>query len=96
MSKELLLNSIVICRNESEKVMIESSVNSVRVSILIKQADDVEKILAKKFTSFLMQRAEHFIIMRRKAMTVSISGLLIMNLDKAADLRNILTLGVLN
>jgi actin related protein 2/3 complex subunit 4 len=74
MSKELLLNPIVICRNESEKVMIESSVNSVRVSILIKQADDIEKILAKKFTSFLMQRAEHFIIMRRKAMDVRCSS----------------------
>jgi actin related protein 2/3 complex, subunit 4 len=47
--------------------MIEPSVNSVRVSIKIKQSDEVEEILCHKFTRFLMQRSEHFIIMRRKA-----------------------------
>ena len=85
MSKELLLTPVTICRNEDEKVLIKPSVNSVRMSILIKQADEIEVILAKKFTvsqlaakiptvpelcvllqAFLMQRAEHFIIMRRK------------------------------
>ena len=50
MSKELLLTPVTICRNEEEKVLIEPSVNSVRMSILIKQADDIEKILTKKFT----------------------------------------------
>lgn len=38
----------------------------MRVSIKIKQADEIEEILCRKFTSFLMQRAEQFIIMRRK------------------------------
>ncbi|CAM9582777.1 unnamed protein product, partial [Chrysoparadoxa australica] len=66
-SKELLLNPITICRNEQEKALIESSINSVRISISIKQADEVEAILCRKFTRFLMQRSEHFIIMRRKA-----------------------------
>lgn len=33
-------------------MLIESSVNSVRVSIGIKQADDIEQILAKKFRYF--------------------------------------------
>jgi hypothetical protein len=65
-SKELLLNPLTICRTETERVLIEPSVNAVRVSILIKQADDTERILCHKFTSFLMQRAEQFIIMRRK------------------------------
>jgi actin related protein 2/3 complex subunit 4 len=37
-SKELILNPITICRSEREKCRIEASVNSVRVSIMIKQA----------------------------------------------------------
>jgi len=65
--KELLLNPLLITRTEREAVLIEPSINSVRISIRIKQADDMEKILVKKFTSFLMKRAEQFIILRRKA-----------------------------
>ena len=65
-SKEVLLNPIVIARTDQEKCLIEGSVNSVRVSFAIKQADEIERILTKKFTSFLMQRSEQFIIMRRK------------------------------
>ena len=37
-SKELLLTPVVVSRNEKEKVQIEGSVNSIRVSIAIKQA----------------------------------------------------------
>lgn len=36
-NKELLLNPVTICRNEKERILIEPSVNSVRVSIMIKQ-----------------------------------------------------------
>ncbi|CAG0916190.1 unnamed protein product [Notodromas monacha] len=64
--KELLLNPVIISRNEREKVLIEASVNSVRVSIAIKQADDIEKILCHKFMRFMMMRAENFTILRRK------------------------------
>jgi actin related protein 2/3 complex, subunit 4 len=66
-SQELVLNPIVIAKSDTERCMIEPSVNSVRVSIKIKQSDEVEEILCHKFTRFLMQRSEHFIIMRRKA-----------------------------
>ncbi|KAJ3377291.1 Arp complex subunit [Lobulomyces angularis] len=65
-SKEVLLNPIVISRNENESVLIEGSINSVRFSIKIKQTDDIEKILCHKFTRFLMMRAENFVILRRK------------------------------
>ncbi|KAG6583280.1 ARP2/3 complex 20 kDa subunit [Phytophthora cinnamomi] len=65
MSKELLLNPVLICRNEQEKCLIEPSINSTRVSICIKKADEIETILSHKFNRFLMQRAEQFIIMRR-------------------------------
>ena len=65
-SKELLLQPLVITRSERESVLIEPSINSVRVSVRIKQADELERLLAGKLTRFLMQRAEHFVILRRK------------------------------
>jgi actin related protein 2/3 complex subunit 4 len=71
-SKELILNQVIVSRTENETCLIEPSINSVRVSIKIKQADEIEEILCHKFTRFLMQRAEQFIIMRRKAVDVSV------------------------
>ena len=65
-SRDLLLQPITISRNENERTLIEASINSVRVSICIKQADEIEEILTHKFTRFLMQRAEQFVILRRK------------------------------
>lgn len=65
-SPEVLLNPLTVSRNENERVFIEPSVNSVRVSIRIKQADEIEGILVHKFTRFLTQRAEAFFILRRK------------------------------
>ena len=55
-STELLLNPVIISRNEKEKVFIEPSINSIRVSIAIKQADEIEKLLCHKFTGFMMRR----------------------------------------
>ncbi|XP_043284802.1 actin-related protein 2/3 complex subunit 4 [Venturia canescens] len=65
MSKELLLTPVVISRNDKEKVLIEASINSMRISIAVKQVDDLEKILTHKFTRFMMMRAENFMILRR-------------------------------
>lgn len=69
-SPEVILNPLTVSRNENEKVLIEPSVNSVRVSIRIKQADEIEHILVHKFTRFLTQRAESFFILRRKPVKV--------------------------
>uniref|UniRef100_A0A452IA65 Actin related protein 2/3 complex subunit 4 n=1 Tax=Gopherus agassizii TaxID=38772 RepID=A0A452IA65_9SAUR len=69
-SKELLLQPVIISRNEKEKVLIEGSINSVRVSIAVKQADEIEKILCHKFMRFMMMRAENFFILRRKPVEV--------------------------
>ena len=63
--KELLLKPLLICRNENERTLIETSINSVRVSIKVKQADELEVILTKKFLGFLTQRAEQFSVLRR-------------------------------
>ncbi|XP_065840496.1 actin-related protein 2/3 complex subunit 4 [Oscarella lobularis] len=65
-NKEILLTPIVVSRNEKERVLIEGSINSLRVSIGIKQADEIEKILCHKFMRFMMMRAENFVILRRK------------------------------
>ena len=40
---ELILNPMIIARNENEKILIESSINSIRILIKIKQADEIEK-----------------------------------------------------
>lgn len=69
-SPELLLNPLTVSRNAEERVLVEPSVNSVRVSIRIKQADEIEHILVHKFTRFLTQRAEAFFVLRRKAVEV--------------------------
>jgi len=65
-NKELLLNPLIVSRNKNERVLIEGSVNSLRISIGIKQADDVEQILCKRFMRFMTQRADNFVILRRK------------------------------
>ena len=69
-SRELLLQPVVIARSDKEKCLIEGSINSVRVSIKIKQIDDVERVLIDRFSRFLAQRADEFIILRRKAVEV--------------------------
>eukprot|EP01138_Halocafeteria_seosinensis_P016358 gb/GECG01016689.1/.p1 GENE.gb/GECG01016689.1/~~gb/GECG01016689.1/.p1 ORF type:complete len:172 (+),score=16.80 gb/GECG01016689.1/:1-516(+) len=65
-SKTVLLNPLTVARNEKEKVLIEPSINSVRINIKIKQSDHMERIIARRFASFMMQRAEKFAVMRRK------------------------------
>jgi actin related protein 2/3 complex subunit 4 len=61
----------VISRNENERVLIEGSVNSIRISIAIKKSDELEKILSHKFMRFMMMRADNFVILRRKPVKVS-------------------------
>jgi actin related protein 2/3 complex, subunit 4 len=62
-----------IARNENEQVLIEPSINSIRISIKIKQADEIERILAHKLTRFFTGRAESFIILRRKPVPVELT-----------------------
>jgi actin related protein 2/3 complex subunit 4 len=64
-NKEVLLQPLCISRNAQEKCLIEGSINSIRVSIGIKQSDEMEKVLVDRFSRFLSQRAEEFRILRR-------------------------------
>ena len=76
-SKEVLLNPVTISRNQQEKVLIEPSINSTRISVCLKKADELEFLLAKIFMSFLQQRAEHFLVLRRKPVSVSLVPLIL-------------------
>lgn len=53
-SKELLLQPVVISRNDKEKVLIEGSINSVRVSIAVKQVKENSRICFCLFWVFLV------------------------------------------
>ncbi|KAF0993244.1 hypothetical protein HZS_4478 [Henneguya salminicola] len=65
-SKEVLLTPLLVARNEKERVLIEGSINSLRISIGVKQADELERILCTKFMTFMCRRAENFSVLRRK------------------------------
>jgi len=65
-SKELLLPPVTVARSERECVLIEPSINSARVSLRIKQADDMERLLVHKLAGFLQQRAEALHVLRRR------------------------------
>eukprot|EP01126_Amoeba_proteus_P013402 TRINITY_DN1568_c0_g2_i8.p1 TRINITY_DN1568_c0_g2~~TRINITY_DN1568_c0_g2_i8.p1 ORF type:complete len:116 (+),score=12.91 TRINITY_DN1568_c0_g2_i8:81-428(+) len=67
---ELLLNPVVVSRTKEERVLIETSINSVRVSVSLKKMDELDQILTKRLLRFLCQRAENFVILRRKAIPV--------------------------
>ena len=64
------MKPILICRTDREKCYIEPSINSLRVSIKVKQADEMETVLCRNFSRFLMQRAESFTVLRRKPIDV--------------------------
>lgn len=67
------MNPVVIARNKQEKVLIEGSVNSIRVSVSLKKLDELDQILSKRFMRFLTQRAEHFLVLRRKPVKVHLT-----------------------
>ncbi|CAF0886845.1 unnamed protein product [Adineta steineri] len=62
----LSLNPVTISRNPDQRVLIEGSINSIRISIAVKQSNELEKILCKRLMRFMMQRADDFHILRRK------------------------------
>ncbi|OJK02036.1 hypothetical protein ASPACDRAFT_76482 [Aspergillus aculeatus ATCC 16872] len=87
-SPELLLNPLIISRNSDERTFIEPSVNSVRVSLKVKQADEIEHILVHKFARFLTQRADAFLILRRKPVEGYDISFLITNFHTEAMLKH--------
>lgn len=64
--KAVIAVPITITRSETESCYIETSVNSVRISLKVKQLDNVDRLIAKMFMRFLCQRADQFRVLRRK------------------------------
>jgi actin related protein 2/3 complex subunit 4 len=63
---KLLLNPIVISKSELEHCLIESSINSVRVSIAIRKGSETELLLTHMLERFMAMRADKFEILRKK------------------------------
>lgn len=59
-----------LVKSLKEEVLVQKSINSVRISIKIKKNDELDSLLCRKFARFMMQRAENFIILRRKPVKV--------------------------
>lgn len=78
---------ILVRRSEKETVLLERSSNSVRLSIGMKQADELEGYLCEKFSKFMMRRAEKFFILRRKAIEGYNISFLISNEQVQSDLQ---------
>ena len=64
-SPELILKPIRIARKEDDYVEIEPTINSVRINILWKKHNELEKLLTNMYTSYLMKRAEKLEILRK-------------------------------
>lgn len=69
-TKPLVMNPIFLCRSEKEKCLIEPSINSVRISFSLKQNDEMDSLIAEKFSRYLQARADQLSIVRRKAIKV--------------------------
>ena len=70
---EAILRPIFITRTDKEQCLIETSINFIRVSIKIVQANDLENLLTKRFIQFLLRRSDNFIIFHCKCIEVSSS-----------------------
>jgi len=88
MNKELLLQPMVVARSAQEKCMIEGSINSIRISLAISKSDALEEILVDKFSRFLAQRAEEFVILRRAPVKGYDVSFLITNFNTEEMLKN--------
>ena len=66
-SAELTSKPIIISRNESEKVEIETSINSVRVNVAVKKYQEIDKLVVGIYSKYLMNRANQLNVLRKVA-----------------------------
>ena len=66
-SSELISKPVIISRNESEKVEIETSINSVRVNVAVKKHQEIDKLIVGIYSNYLMNRANQLNILRKVA-----------------------------
>jgi actin related protein 2/3 complex subunit 4 len=63
---ELLLNPLLICRSDQERTLIETGINSVRVSVCFQKSDSLAELISRKYVGFLAQRADKIFVLRKK------------------------------
>ena len=66
-SQELISKPVIISRNESEKVEIETSINSVRINVAVKKYQEIAKLIVGIYSNYLMNRANQLNILRKVA-----------------------------
>ena len=64
---ELTSKPVIISRNESEKVEIETSINSVRVNVAVKKYQEIDKLIVGIYSNYLMNRANQLNVLRKVA-----------------------------
>ena len=64
---ELISKPVIISRNESEKVEIETSINSVRVNVAVKKYQEIDKLVVGIYSNYLMNRANQLNVLRKVA-----------------------------
>ena len=64
---ELTSKPVIISRNESEKVEIETSINSVRVNVAVKKYQEIDKLVVGIYSKYLMNRANQLNVLRKVA-----------------------------
>ena len=65
-NQTLLMEPVLICKSDQEACLIESSINSVRISIKIKKGMEIEHLLTRMLERFMALRADKFEIFRKK------------------------------
>ena len=66
-SQELISKPVIISRNESEKVEIETSINSVRINVAVKKYQEIDNLIVGIYSNYLMNRANQLNILRKVA-----------------------------
>ena len=66
-SQELISKPVIISRNESEKVEIETSINSVRINVAVKKYQEIDKLIVGIYSNYLMNRANQLNVLRKVA-----------------------------
>lgn len=65
-SEELVLPPVLVSRSSGERCLVESSINSCRVSFCFRDGDALDNALALEYFRFLGMKAETLPVLRKK------------------------------
>ncbi|CAL5996188.1 Arp [Hexamita inflata] len=64
-NQDMIYPPVMLQKSPEQKVLVESSVNSVRVSVLFKKTDQVDQYLTNKYLRFIESQADDLKIIRK-------------------------------